>query len=60
LTDGSALDPTVLEATPDYVLTRFDGRRPPAPEWYDAIRREQPEVLRTTVDGADIEVLAWG
>lgn len=54
------LDPTVLDAQPDYVLAPFAGGRPPAPGWYAALRAEPVETLRVAVDGAGIEVLAWG
>lgn len=54
------LDPTALDAAPDHLLAAYAGARPPAPAWYEALRSETPEVLRTTVDGAGIEVLAWG
>jgi pimeloyl-ACP methyl ester carboxylesterase len=60
LIDTFVLDPTALEALPDHVLAPFGGARPPAPDWYEALRRERPETLRTEVDGAGIEVLAWG
>ena len=54
------LDPTALDAAPDHLLAPYAGDRPPAPGWYEMLRGEQPEESRVTVDGAGIEVLAWG
>ena len=50
----------MLDAARDYLRAPYGGERPPAPAWYEALRGEAPEPLRVTVDGAGIEVLAWG
>lgn len=54
------LDPTALDRRPDYPLAAFAGAPPPAPDWYGALMRQPPEEHRVTVEGAGIEVLAWG
>ncbi len=54
------LDARLLNAAPDYALARFGGVRPDAPDWYERLREAPVEQLRTTVEGASIEVLAWG
>ena len=41
-------------------LAPFKGERPPAPAWYEAARRMPMEHLTVDVEGAPIEVLAWG
>ena len=48
---------------PDYdgtLLGRFDGERPPAPEWFDEAIAHAPERSTFEVDGARIELLTWG
>ena len=42
------------------VLAALGGRRPEAPAWFDAALANAPERSQITVDGASIEVLAWG
>ena len=41
-------------------LLPFAGERPPAPAWATAALAQVPERSRVEVDGAGIELLAWG
>jgi pimeloyl-ACP methyl ester carboxylesterase len=41
-------------------LAALKGARPPAPAWFDAALTRTPERTRIRVEGAEIEVLAWG
>ena len=41
-------------------LATLNGERPDAPDWYRALELEPPETFRPVVEGAAIEVLAWG
>jgi pimeloyl-ACP methyl ester carboxylesterase len=41
-------------------LALHKGERPPAPAWYEAARAMPVEHLSVAVQGATIEVLAWG
>src|SRR5579864_797152 len=41
-------------------LAPFAGAKPPAPAWFDAALAKAPERSLVTVDGARIELLAWG
>ena len=41
-------------------LLPFKGDRPPAPDWFTAAIAQQPERNWLTVQGAPIEMLAWG
>ncbi len=41
-------------------LAGFHGERPPAPAWYETAIAETPERSVVSVEGADIETLAWG
>jgi pimeloyl-ACP methyl ester carboxylesterase len=41
-------------------LASLKGEKPVAPAWYRALQIEPPEVMSVSVEGADIEVLAWG
>jgi pimeloyl-ACP methyl ester carboxylesterase len=41
-------------------LAALNGERPEAPDWYRALELEPPETFRPVVEGAAIEVLAWG
>ena len=41
-------------------LASFDGQPPPAPDWFTAALADEPERFTLTVQGAPIEVLAWG
>lgn len=45
---------------PNFPLAAFQGRVPPAPAWFAAAIDQPPEVVPLTVDGASIELLAWG
>ncbi len=42
------------------ILAALGGRRPDAPAWFEAALANAPERSQITVDGASIEVLAWG
>jgi pimeloyl-ACP methyl ester carboxylesterase len=42
------------------LLAAFAGARPPAPAWADAALAQTPEAFSVTVEGAEIEALAWG
>ena len=42
------------------LLAPFEGRRPPAPPWFDAALACPPERTVCDVAGAPIEMLAWG
>ena len=52
--------PSLAPAAFDYPLADFQGRRPPAPAWFDAALAREPERSVVMVDGGEIEVLAWG
>ncbi len=41
-------------------LAAFHGEKPPAPAWYETAIEETPERSVVSVEGADIETLAWG
>jgi len=41
-------------------LAPFAGARPPVPAWFDAALANEPERSLVRVDGANIELLAWG
>ena len=41
-------------------LARFNGAKPPAPAWFEWALAQAPERKMVRVDGADIELLAWG
>jgi pimeloyl-ACP methyl ester carboxylesterase len=41
-------------------LAHLQGAKPPAPEWFDKALARAPERSRISVEGAEIEVLAWG
>jgi pimeloyl-ACP methyl ester carboxylesterase len=41
-------------------LAPFNGAKPPAPAWFDWALAQEPERQLVRVDGADIELLAWG
>lgn len=41
-------------------LAPFKGQKPPAPAWFDWALAQAPETSMVRVDGADIELLAWG
>jgi pimeloyl-ACP methyl ester carboxylesterase len=41
-------------------LAAFHGAKPPAPPWFDAVMAEEPERTVLEVEGAKVEVLAWG
>lgn len=45
---------------PPSPLLPFAGARPPAPAWAQAALAHTPERSRVEVDGAGIELLAWG
>jgi pimeloyl-ACP methyl ester carboxylesterase len=41
-------------------LAQFGGAVPPAPAWFTEAMAREPETSRVEVEGAGIEVLAWG
>ena len=41
-------------------LAAFQGRKPPAPEWFETTLAHAPERSFTPVEGAEIETLTWG
>ncbi len=41
-------------------LAAFHGVKPPAPEWFEAALADEPERTFVEVEGAKVEVLAWG
>jgi pimeloyl-ACP methyl ester carboxylesterase len=41
-------------------LATFHGAKPPAPAWFDAAMGAEPERTFVEVEGAKVEVLAWG
>lgn len=41
-------------------LAGLDGKRPPAPEWFNRALEQSCTQLRAEADGAGIEVVAWG
>lgn len=54
--DQSPPSPEIQEAP----LAAFDGAVPPAPAWFHWAVAQEPERSFVTVDGARIELLAWG
>jgi pimeloyl-ACP methyl ester carboxylesterase len=56
LNDIASLDPN-YDGT---LLGRFDGQRPPAAAWFDEALAHAPERSTFEVEGAEIELLAWG
>lgn len=43
-----------------HLLAAFEGARPPAPAWFVHAIAQSPERSRVEVEGAQVEVLAWG
>ena len=41
-------------------LAPFQGRKPPAPAWFDMALEQAPERSTILVEGANIELLTWG
>ncbi|MFZ5668826.1 MAG: alpha/beta fold hydrolase [Pseudomonadota bacterium] len=41
-------------------LARFNGEKPPAPDWFDKALARAPERSTFAFEGADIELLTWG
>ena len=41
-------------------LAAYQGRKPPAPDWFERALAEEPERTFIEVEGARIETLAWG
>ena len=41
-------------------LAAFHGAKPPAPAWFDEAMAHEPERTHVEVEGAKVEVLAWG
>jgi len=41
-------------------IGHLQGQRPPAPSWFEAALAQAPERLTVQVEGAPIEMLAWG
>jgi pimeloyl-ACP methyl ester carboxylesterase len=41
-------------------LAPFEGREPPAPDWFKQAIAQEPERSFVPVDGANIELLTWG
>ena len=48
------------DSTPMAPLAAFRGQKPPAPPWFERVVAVEPERTFTTVDGAQVETLAWG
>jgi pimeloyl-ACP methyl ester carboxylesterase len=49
-----------VDAQAPGLLAGLAGARPPAPAWFEANLAVMPERLRITVQGAGLELLAWG
>ncbi|WP_205651071.1 alpha/beta fold hydrolase [Tsuneonella mangrovi] len=56
MTEIASLDPN-YDGT---LLGRFDGERPPAPDWFNDAIAHEPARSTIEVDGAAIELLTWG
>ena len=41
-------------------LAAYHGHKPPAPPWFDAVMAHEPERTFVEIEGAKVEVLAWG
>jgi pimeloyl-ACP methyl ester carboxylesterase len=41
-------------------LAPFNGEKPPAPAWFEAVIAKEPERRFVPVEGANIELLTWG
>jgi len=48
------------DSDPDRPLSGLNGERPIVPEWYRALSATPTETFRVDIQGANIEVLAWG
>jgi pimeloyl-ACP methyl ester carboxylesterase len=53
-------DPSPLPPEVQAPLAAFAGAEPPAPGWFEWAIAQAPERSFVTVDGAKIELLAWG
>lgn len=53
-------DPLSVDARAPGLLAHLNGVRPPGPAWFERALAATPERLSVTVEGAAIEVLAWG
>jgi pimeloyl-ACP methyl ester carboxylesterase len=56
MADDQVPPPAVTQAP----LAPFKGAKPPAPDWFDWALEQAPERSLVPVDGANIELLAWG
>jgi|SRR6516165_10072790 pimeloyl-ACP methyl ester carboxylesterase len=43
-----------------YFLTRYNGKQPDTPQWFQTAIANQPERRHFSSDGTDIELLTWG
>ena len=50
----------MAESNPMTPLAAFRGQKPPAPAWFERVVAIEPERSFVTVEGAQIETLAWG
>ncbi len=41
-------------------LAAYHGHKPPAPPWFDAAMAQEPERTVVEIEGAKVEILAWG
>jgi pimeloyl-ACP methyl ester carboxylesterase len=53
-------DQTTVSPEIQAPLAAFEGREPPAPDWFKQAIAQEPERSFVPVDGANIELLAWG
>ncbi|MEA3182592.1 MAG: hypothetical protein QOI59_6115 [Gammaproteobacteria bacterium] len=56
---GASAEPSADEAVPA-LLARFGGEPPPAPEWFRRALALEAQRSFVGIDGANIELLAWG
>ena len=48
------------ESNPMAPLQAFHGQKPPAPAWFERAIADEPERTFVTVEGVEVETLAWG
>ena len=58
--DTAARPPELVDPAIKSPLAQFHGERPPAPRWYERVIAKRPERSFVEVQGAAIELLAWG
>lgn len=55
MADGQTPPPDIMAP-----LAPFEGKRPPAPAWFQRAIAREPERSMVEVDGVEVELLTWG